>query len=56
MPTKKSLSYIKTSVETVTETNNHKPQLLQEIFGNVEDSNNIKNNNNIGELKRKLIL
>ena len=52
MPTKKSLSYIKTTVEAVTEKNNQKPELLQKDFGNIEDSsNNIKNNNNIEDLK-----
>lgn len=53
MPSKKSLSYIKTAVEAVDKNIQQQPELLQKDFRNVECNNNIENND-IKELKRKI--
>jgi hypothetical protein len=51
----KSLSYIKTIEAVATDRNSQQPELLQKDFRNIEHSNkNIKNNNKIEELKRKI--
>ena len=53
MPSKNSLSYIKTT--TADKYKQQYPELLQKDFRNVEYSNNnIIENNNIEELKRKI--